>query len=51
MYVLQILQQRVKECYIKEGHFDGFKNCRKLDDDYEKSIVNFFIKCNFANEI
>ena len=44
--ITQILGERVKQCYINEGPYDGFVRCRQLDDDYEKAITNYFIKCN-----
>lgn len=44
-FITQILAQRVTECYINEGPYDGFDKCRKLDDEYEKTLTNYFIKC------
>jgi len=43
-YITQILAERVKQCYINEGHFDGFEKCRQLDDDYERALTNYYIK-------
>ncbi|CAF1002501.1 unnamed protein product [Brachionus calyciflorus] len=43
-FITQLLANRVRECYINEGQYDGFDKCRKLDDDYEKALTNYYIK-------
>ena len=43
-FIVQILGERVEECYIREGNYDGFEKCRKLDEDHEKALTNYFIK-------
>lgn len=47
-FITQILAERAKECYMREGSYDGFDKCRQLDDDYEKALTNYFIKCKFV---
>jgi len=44
-FITQLLSQRSKECYMREGSYDGFNKCRHLDDEYEKALTNYFIKC------
>lgn len=43
-YITKILGDRVKECYIREGQFDGAIKCRQLDDDHERAVTNYYIK-------
>ena len=44
-FITQILDNRARECYMREGNYDGFTKCRQLDEDYEKALTNYFIKC------
>ncbi|RNA16281.1 NADH dehydrogenase [ubiquinone] 1 beta subcomplex subunit 10-like, partial [Brachionus plicatilis] len=44
-FITQILGRRAEECYIHNGPYDGFERCRKLDEDHEKALTNYYIKC------
>ena len=46
-FITQILDNRARECYMREGNYDGFTKCRQLDEDYEKALTNYFIKCEW----
>lgn len=43
-YVTQLMQDKVRECYVNEGPYEGFKICRDLEDSYHLALVNYYIK-------
>jgi NADH dehydrogenase (ubiquinone) 1 beta subcomplex subunit 10 len=44
-FITQILNNRARECYVREGPYDGFVKCRKLDEEYDLALTNYYIKC------
>jgi NADH dehydrogenase (ubiquinone) 1 beta subcomplex subunit 10 len=42
--ITKILGDRAKECYYREGQFDGATRCRQLDDEHERAVTNYYIK-------